>query len=219
MPNLEAFAGDDIAAHVPLSLKQKIWAGNCINLALLTKGSAELQQFASSTFILSENGELEAKPKMLHEHVTNIDRWTNAFLIFLYVYTLYSKAPGKSIRTCAVYAYYSRCREEFPGMGWRNYEEQFRLHQVISYQNWSKLKADLWLGLIAVPPWPENNQTPTQVPTQAGVCFSYNRGRCNATNCRYAHVCSICKGKHPKSGGSKNENFRNSRFSRKVRII
>ena len=52
-----------------------IKAKNYINL-----GSTELQQFVGgSTFTLSEKGELEAKPKMLHEHVTNIDRWTDDF--------------------------------------------------------------------------------------------------------------------------------------------
>lgn len=51
MPNMEACTGDDI--DVLLSLKQNIWAGNYINLALLTKGSAELEQFAAeSSFVL-----------------------------------------------------------------------------------------------------------------------------------------------------------------------
>ena len=56
-----------------------IKANNYINSC-----STELQKFlGGSTFTLSEKGELEAKPKMLHEYVTNIDRWTDAFLIFL----------------------------------------------------------------------------------------------------------------------------------------
>ena len=28
---------------------------------------------------------------------------------------------------------------KFPGMGWRNYDEQLRLRQAISYQNWLTL--------------------------------------------------------------------------------
>lgn len=55
MPIMEACVGDDIGSHVPLSLKQKIWAGKYFKLALLTKVSAELQQFASrSSFVLNE---------------------------------------------------------------------------------------------------------------------------------------------------------------------
>lgn len=57
MPNMEACAGGEIGSHVPLSLKQKNWAGNYINLALLTKGSSELQQFAAgNSFVLNERG-------------------------------------------------------------------------------------------------------------------------------------------------------------------
>lgn len=87
MPNMEACAGDDMGSHVPFSLKQKIWAGNYINLALLTNGSAELQQFAAgSSFVLNKRGELEVKPKVLSEKIATIDRLTDAFLIILHVY-------------------------------------------------------------------------------------------------------------------------------------
>lgn len=61
MPIMEACVGDDIhvGSHVPLSLKQKIWAGKYIKLALLAKGSAELQQFASgSSFVLNKEDNL-----------------------------------------------------------------------------------------------------------------------------------------------------------------
>lgn len=87
MQNMKACAWDDIGSHVLLSLKQKIWAGNYINLALLTNGSAELQQFAAgSSVVLNEREELEAKPKVLNEKIATINRWTGAFLIFLHVY-------------------------------------------------------------------------------------------------------------------------------------
>lgn len=59
MPNMKACAGDDIGFPCAALITIHIWAGNYMNIALLTNGSAELQQIATgSSFVLNERGEL-----------------------------------------------------------------------------------------------------------------------------------------------------------------
>lgn len=113
MQNMKACAWDDIGSHVLLSLKQKIWAGNYINLALLTKGNAELQQFAAgSSFVSNERGELEAKLKVLNERIAIIDRWTDSFLIFLHVYI--HRHPGRADKLIQYIIIYRDAASRFP---------------------------------------------------------------------------------------------------------
>lgn len=56
---MKACAGDDIGFPCAALITIHIWAGNYMNIALLTNGSAELQQIATgSSFVLNERGEL-----------------------------------------------------------------------------------------------------------------------------------------------------------------
>ena len=45
-------------------------------------------------------------------------------------------------------------------------------------------------------------------PTKRGVCFHYNKKegqRCTFRQCIYQHVCSVCKGRHPRSANGAGE--------------
>lgn len=86
-PPLLRCADDDLAAHVPQQLKQKIWANKFINIALLLKGNTELaDMFSGGLLQIADDGKIEAKPRTLKEKVPNIDRWSDAFLIFASIY-------------------------------------------------------------------------------------------------------------------------------------
>ena len=71
---------DEIHVHVPMSLKQKIWRGEFINLAILLKGSVELANICSpNVFRVMANGTLEERPRECKEMVDSIENWTDAF--------------------------------------------------------------------------------------------------------------------------------------------
>ena len=79
---------NDIAGHVPVQLCHKIWSHEYINIALLLKGSVELQDiFISSIVHVSGEGYFET-PSLasLKDVIPNIQKWTDAFLIFTSVY-------------------------------------------------------------------------------------------------------------------------------------
>ena len=61
-------------------------------------------------------------------------------MIFYYFCNLYNQRHPGRVSELVQYMFVIRdAARKFPGMGWRNYDEQFRLRQAISYQNWLTL--------------------------------------------------------------------------------
>ena len=76
-------SSDDLSAHVPHQLEEKIWSNKYFSIALLLKGIAELNAvFSGGLLHVYPEGKTEAKPKQSKEIIPNIERWTDAFLIF-----------------------------------------------------------------------------------------------------------------------------------------
>ncbi|KAJ8320014.1 hypothetical protein KUTeg_001601 [Tegillarca granosa] len=151
-------AGDDIASHVPMQLRQKIWEHQYINLNLLLKGSAELREFyTTSNLVINDSGLIESRPKVMKEKISNIDKWTDAFILFMHVYL--QRYPNRALELTQYIAIIRDAAKRTGGLGWRDYDEQFRLRQAINYRPWSQLNSDLWLRLISVPlrPSPTSN--------------------------------------------------------------
>ena len=70
--------------HVPAQLCQKIWSHQYINIALLLKGNVELQDLCSGGLLhITDKGQLETRPKVTREKISNIEKWTDAFFVYL----------------------------------------------------------------------------------------------------------------------------------------
>ena len=112
---------------------------------------------------------------------------------------------------------------QFPGFGWRRYDEQFRLGQESNpSRSWGALDSELWITVAAAPVL-----TASQGGTSAafaatgprgqkkGYCFGFNGPRgCHFRVCKFLHKCSRCNafghgalfcrsGFQPKSSGPK----------------
>lgn len=75
---------DDIAVHIPQNIKEQIWRGEYINLSILLKGAIELSEFSSGhILVLTANGQIESKPKVLKGRIACIEQWSDAFLILI----------------------------------------------------------------------------------------------------------------------------------------
>ena len=213
-------ADDDIAAHLPSSIKQQICRGEYVNLALMLKGTVELSQYCDgSIFKLSLNGEIEACRRDCKEKIFDIEKWTNAFLIYASVYL--SNHADKSYE---LIHYMYNIREAAARQGsycWREYDEQFRLRQAITPAPWSKINNDLWWRCMQLKPV---NKNPSNV--RRYTCNPFNSGSCTWPDCKFSHTCSKCHGPHPEikctwSGPQSNtqssntqSNFNNKSFRR-----
>lgn len=181
---------EDMSSHVPHQLCQKIWAHQYININLLLKGNVELQDFCSGGLLhITDKGQIETRPKTVKEKVTTIEKWTDAFLVFISIYL--KKYPDK---TQDLLQYMNIIREaaaRTPSLSWRTYDEQFRLRQSTNPQPWGKLNSDLWLRVMTV------TSTSTQSESfrvSKPHCLDFNNGFCPYNPCKFAHTCSNCSG-------------------------
>lgn len=185
LPSIERCADDDIAAHVPLQLKQKIWANTFINIALLLKGNSELSElFSGGLLHVSDDGKIEAKPRQLKEKVATIDKWTDAFLIFTSIYI--QRHPEKASELLKYMFVIRDAAMKYPILSWRTYDEQFRIRQALQVSNWGKINPDLWMRIMASP------FSPSQSVMKVNTCRDFNKGFCSFLRCRYQHSCDLC---------------------------
>jgi hypothetical protein len=122
-------------------------------------------------------------------HITKIELWTDAFLIFL---SIYCSARAQKIQGLLEYintVMLGATRRWTNNFGWKQYDAQFRLKMAEnSNANWADVELELWLIYI----YPHNvNQSFTSNMIYKWYAFNYN-GVCNEQNCTYNHCCIRC---------------------------
>lgn len=152
-----------------------------------TKASEDPQQQ-----LAFDNGEKVIKLKHKKAKITNVETWTNAFLIFNYQ-CFHGQFPDKTqqllryiniVRTEASRSSSSSCLD---------YDIQFRLKLSRNpLLPWETVDA-LWLLYVVQSPQTQAN------PTQKSLkCFDYNyKGTCLRPYCSYQHSCIKCSNPHP----------------------
>lgn len=183
--NMVRCADDDLSAHVPKQLKEKIWNNKYINIALLLKGNAELADIYSGGLLHVVDGKVEARPKQTKEKINSIEQWTEAFLIFMSIYV--ARYPDKIQELLRYITTIRDAAAKFSNYSWRQYDEQFRVRQALKVENWGRINSDLWLRIMPV-------STPVQTDgIPFGSCREFNsKGACNFFRCRYKHTCDLC---------------------------
>lgn len=209
-PNTLVSVCDSIDSHVPMSLREKIWRSEYIELGLLLKGDQELRDMLDSASVqVNRRGLLEMKPRPSMSKVDSIETWTSGFLIFASVYL--SKYPH---RTREILKYIHTIRlaaSRFGGDAFRLYDEQFRIRQARHPNNsWATVNAELWLTIMIPSQTNAIHVAPTQPQyhpktgknarlSPTGICYDYNGKGCSRLRCKFPHRCSSCGLGHPQS--------------------
>ena len=197
--------GDDLSVHIPARIKDKIWKNQYININLLLKGSVELHDLCSGgTLKVSDSGILEKQPKFSKEKVPNLDKWTDAFVIFMSIYL--KKRPQKTQELLQYMSVIRDAARKHGGLFWREYDEQFRIRQAAYASSWAQINSDLWLQIFAGSYQNLNNNQSTSGSNQSSLsnqsafqskkslvtCRSFNQGYCSWVPCKFEHICSSC---------------------------
>ena len=83
---------EDMSCHVPSQICQKFWTQQYFNIHLLLKGTVELQRLCSGGLLpIINQGFLEARAlescsDLSKDKVPNIEKWTDAFLVYTSIY-------------------------------------------------------------------------------------------------------------------------------------
>jgi len=183
-------ASDDLCRNVPITVKQKIVAGEYVDLASLlinTQGSS----FDKHKIIVSQ-GEPLIQPKQQQHKIANITNWTDAFFVFI---NIYCAAHPHKFQDLLKYMYSIRLGAKRCDLGWKLYDEQFRLRMSQDPSNsWAVVDPDLLLLYMFSPPAVGGSS----VVTDGHKCYSFNyHGNCLNQMCSYSHSYLRCFGPHP----------------------
>lgn len=217
---------DPVGTNIPLKMKEKIWAGDFIELNSLLKSSKDLANDSQY------NGDLVVKGGQLSIiqqrsfQIKNIHTWTSAYMVYMGV--MLEKWPNKG-QEYLKYMYNVRlAAERGLGTGWVTYDEQYRLRKArFPFTSWGDIDMELWLLYVATSTnvnkgFPINNNNPAETGNnyQKGAtfpagkrgfqgnqnqgnqrmrtCWGFNEGNCKyGKSCKFPHKCSNCFGYHP----------------------
>ena len=123
-----------LGLHVPLSLKETIWNSAYFDISSLCTDTAtsvvDTNSMDSDKLIFSLDGDklVVKKPGSKSKKIDTYSAWQSAFHIYMAIYL--AKHPFRAgellkyseiIRTASI---------QFPGQGWKTYDEQFRMKQA-----------------------------------------------------------------------------------------
>ena len=142
---------DSVSAHIPLKIKEKVWAEEYIDMSLMLKSGKDL------VYDSQLNGEIAVKGGQLtvlqqkHNQIKNIHTWTSAFINFMSI--MLEKWPGKA----QVYLKYMHvirlAASRVSNLGWVSYDEQFRLRKARALQSsWPMLMLNCGYLTICICP-------------------------------------------------------------------
>jgi hypothetical protein len=181
----------DLGLNVSQSLKEKIHKGEYVELALFL---ANTQSNSNAAKFSQCYGELVLRPDISRKKITSIEQWTSAFIIFS---SIYCSAHPNRFNELLKYMHIIRLSTERSSLGWRYYDEQFRLRKAQNpSSSWSEVD---WLFYM------QGNSSTNELTMTNNMslnknnlkCYAFNYvGSCYKQGCSYSHTCIHCGAGH-----------------------
>ena len=198
--NMSSFSSVPLGSLVDSKLKARIWAGQYIELDLLLGGIVDNPVLIFD--IRLQQSSVQTREQAQHR-ITNISQWTDAFLMFMAIYT--ERFPTevasilKYVQLMRTMAFTTKSNI------FLSYDRDFRKLRAHNNMPWNVLHQELFFSLNSradhVPSVQQKMGFPQRKqPFRAGLCYAFgSTGRCRKPLCPYKHACPSCGGNHPKS--------------------
>ena len=177
--NMNSYGGRQLGAplgvFVPLTLREKIWRSDFVQLGALLGVDDSYNDEVSMSFV-QIGGQVCLKPiQPKVQPIFDVDSWTSAFFVFMSIYL--ERYPDRSIELIKYVDLIRKLATRFGGQGWMNYDREFRLMQARSpARSWASYDPDLFLEKLAMPVYVgqqdaiEGNSIPaTKQPISPGI--------------------------------------------------
>ena len=189
-----------MGCHIERSLKEKIQAGDYIDLARLlprdrvsTEDDHRLEivnEWGMSYWVLISDRELT--------QINSYIKWEQAFRLYTGIF-----AKANPDRVSELLQYNHTIEVAASHFTWDcvyHYDKEFRLHMAENLgRNWGIILQQAWTLNMKVLINVVNQTTRDHLtdarggPQQKKVCFQFNRGRCSfGSRCKFDHRCGIC---------------------------
>ena len=184
----------DALPPVPSYLVEKIYGGKFIDFALLRP--CNLQKLPTSE---PSSAQIAKMCRSELAPVRNFVDWAEAWAVYTGV--LASHDPNKVKDLIGYFLLLATASRDVPGQGWLDYDKAFRkLAEDNPIVNWGEASPTLWVTTVITKGSVKGSREPhTAQESSVLCCYRWNNGFCpNTSRCRYAHLCSVCRKKHPK---------------------
>ncbi|XP_062578803.1 uncharacterized protein LOC134240736 [Saccostrea cucullata] len=188
---------NELGHNVPNNVKIKIANGEYINLGILLNNIPETDPNDDTKYFSLKDGKLAVTNKPKAKPITDIQVWTDAFLIFS---TIYASAHPHAAVSLLKYMHTIRLgASRIMGLGWRDYDIQFRLKKernpVLSF---AVVDQELWLLYMYNRPMTVQTVQGSEPKPPSLKCYDFNyKGTCPRQQCQYSHTCILCSQPHP----------------------
>ena len=175
---------------VPGYLVDKIKKGQYVDFNFLRPCNLKKLPVAEpSQFQLNKIFKTELQP------IRNFSDWAEAWAVHGAV--IAKECPAKAADQFSYFLLLSSAHRDVSGLGWLDSDVAFRKHAAEKGSIvWGEVMPTLWMTTVV-----SKGSQPTresQSPRQKSVCFKWNSSSCTFSHCRFAHVCSNCRGSHQK---------------------
>lgn len=219
-----------LGGHLALSIKEKIWRGEFVDIFSLLQVEPEPVQRIGEPLRDQE----VVRQRKIDKNWTN---WLNGY--FIYASVVLQMYPSKAVALFKYADIIHRAFRDYSGPAWASYDQHFRLRAAHDPAlDWRVPQWELWSQLV-VPSRPmfgdrsdsghliaRNKADAGRAPTGAqGVqpprtCYEFNAaGRCSRASCNFTHACVQCGAKHPVSScpklGWAKQGLRGQQFGRR----
>nr|XP_054757502.1 uncharacterized protein LOC129263623 [Lytechinus pictus] len=222
LPAMRCSISEQLGSNVPLSMRERIWKGEFVELGHLLKGGSPTCSDMTLTLDQASGG-FQLRPQSRPIAIRSIEQWTSAMLIYLSIF-----AERHNERCREVLKYMSVVRTAAASnYNWREYDVQFRLrHATQPELSWAVVDTELWLLVATAQPfrafaggpyttqgfsrggrqrqltfrggWSSGQrrgggQSTNRHGPRLGLCFAFNASRCSkGKSCQYRHNCNHC---------------------------
>ena len=142
---------------------------------------------------ISSSGQLILKPVQPAKSINTISDWSDAFLVYA---SIFLAAHPHRIQELLKYMNTIRtAARRHAGMGWKAYDQQFRLRFAADPTGirFDRIDYELWLLFVG----PSNHYGAFTERVQTKKSYDFNFNRCTRVQCPYRHICLNCGGNHP----------------------
>ena len=202
-PEMQSFSAVPLGSLVDDRVKAKVWANQFVELELLVGESAPQTMYLLDSATDRPVVQIRDQPT---KKIANIEQWTDAFLIYIAIYTERHPADTpdilKYLQLIRTMSHDSR-----PSL-FLTYDRNFRKLRAHNGMPWFKLHQELFslaarqATVVQTQAFPVRRQPfPKKQPFLAGCppgyCYSFaSQGRCKNPRCPYIRSCPTCSGSH-----------------------
>ena len=192
-----------ISAHVPLTIKNKVWSYSYVDLGTLLESSTSPHEEEEYDLFLDKvSNKISFRPTTKHHTINMFAAWNRALRVLTKLLAI--KWPHLCLQLVQYTHLINKQAGKFPFSQVYAYDKRF-WHQISTDPSlpWNQIDNQLWSREL-YGQHPTKDKVSTSAAENFCVCYDFNKGTCTRPQCKFPHRCSKCtRHGHPPTNWAK----------------